>query len=1024
MLTILQNVISDCCHLLLFLLVAIIFVPATIWAFKKVKQIQARNKKQSKYRVPQWIASLEKISVTSIDPGRTKGISSATEQKSCNNLSLYRTLCVLDKKIEYLTWQMQRISKPISRSASNTTLNSITSLYSWAHSSTRDVCHSRSRTPPSLVPIASQEIPVWQGHVTRPYKTGFQKSHQRSSSYPPMDFQRHQKQKQRRRSTPTSESLTKLTPRVPSTVRSSPVHIQRFGGRIYFLDYKEQELLDWHIHKKHWQKEAPPLPWQKEAPPLHWEKEAPPLYWEKEAPPLRWQKEASPLHWQKEAPPFYWQKEAPPLYWQKEEPPLQWQKEAPPLYWQKEAPPLQWQKEAPPLQWQKEASPFSQVPSKETNVQAGITPQNEMVQWVKQQVSMGQRSRSHTPPSTSPKRRQTPHKPPPVRVRSPGPHSQTPVPSSKDLLPPPFIICQTTSHSNLKAPTNVQIGITPQNEVVHWVGQERSMGQRSRSRTPPSTSPKVRQTPPKLPPVRARSPGPRTQTPVPSSKDLLPPPFIICQTTSHSSLKVPTDGNLNSVTPEEELTEVLNLLAQNQSLLTKQPGRPKTPKKKEKDVHSKKTSTSKESAGRSGSPKGKPAETQISLMLDRKTHRLSWADDMTEAPQENGDLPSFARTSFLDPTFMCQNQLELPCVHKAQIELHQESFKLAKSLPKSQCLAHAIVESLDTEQATRDLHMCLAKGLENGGSQPSVEYPVCLLCGRCAPYCPHPHPQHGPCLLVYPRLTVQEGEVYMNLGFLLKIKRHEASKWGLVQGKDASKLQHSKEHPSKQERSQSRSRSRSRSRNAHEAAPPSWAPERPSHQARQRSTEAIDLRARRHRAGSRPSRATTPRSSPRSPKMESQPRIRKSAPEANQPKSPQKPPNILKRFLLCIRKVWAKVRRRKEPTSTKRSSRASLQKSASSQTLVVPSATSGFQANGILNHKQDSLPKDAHSKQGHSHGHRKVTMKVSEHETFHPHKKVDSYYAKSASSGAPKKHSRHSVPKQLQRSSPRDNMYY
>ncbi|XP_013912777.1 PREDICTED: uncharacterized protein LOC106541769 [Thamnophis sirtalis] len=725
-----------------------------------------------------------------------------------------------------------------------------------------------------------------------------------------------------------------------------------------------------------------------------------------------------------------------------------------------------------------------------TNVQIGITPQNEVIHWVSQQRSTGQRSRSRTPPSTSPKRHQTPQKPPPVRVRSPGPgqrsHSrtppstspkgrqtppkppararsprpctQTPLPSSKDLLPPPFIICQTTSHSNLKAPTNVQIGITPQNEVIHWVSQQRSTGQRSRSRTPPSTSPKRHQTPQKPPPVRVRSPGPGqrshsrtppstspkgrqtppkppararsprpcTQTPLPSSKDLLPPSFIICQATSHSSLKEPTNGNLSSMTPEEELTEVLNLLAQNESLLTKQPGRPRTPKKKEKDVRSKKPSTSKDGAGRSGSPKGKPAETQISLMLDRQTHRLSWADDMTEVPRESGDLPSFAQTSFLDTTFMCQNQLELPCIHQAQIELQQESFKLAKSPLKSQCLAHAIVESLDTEQATRDLYMCLAKGLENGHSQPSVEYPICLLCGRCAPYCPHPHPQHGPCLLVYPRLSVQDGEVYMNLGFLLKIKRHEANRWGLVQGKDASKLQHSKGHPSKQERSQSRSPSRSRSRrNAHEAAPPSRAAERPSRLARQRPTEAIDLRARRHRAGPRPSRATTPRSPPRSPKMESQPR--KPAPEATQPKSPQKPPNILKKLLLCIKKVWAKVRRRREPPSTKRSSRTSLQKAASSPSLVDPSAPSGFPANGISHQKQGSLRKHAvtttHAKQGHSHGHRKMSMKVSDHESFHPHKKVDSYRAKPASSGAPKKHSRHSPPRQLQRSPSRANLY-
>ncbi|XP_070591018.1 serine/arginine repetitive matrix protein 2-like [Erythrolamprus reginae] len=1160
MLTILQNVISDCCHLLLFLLVAIVFLPATIWAFKKVKKIQACNKKQSKYRVP-WIASLEKVSVTSIDPGRT-------EQKSCNNLSLYQTLCVLDKKIEYLTWQMQRISKPISRSASNTTVNSITSLYSWAQSSTRDVCYSRSRTPPSPVPIVSQGIPVWQGHVTIPYKTVFQKSRQRSSSYPPTDFHQHQKPKQRRRSTPTSESLTKLTPRVPSTVRSSPVHIQRPGGRIHFLDYKEQELLDWHVHKKHWQKEAPPL---------HWEKEAPPLYWEKEAPPLRWQKEAPTFYWQKEEPLLQWQKEAPPLYCQKEEPLLQWQKEAPPLYWQKEASPLQWQKEAPSLYWQKEAPPFSQVPRRETNVQVGITPRNEMVQWVSQQVSADQRSRSHTPPSTGPKRRQTPHKPPPVRSRSPGPRTQTPVPSSKDMLPTPFIIChttspsnlkapanvqigitpqnelvhwvgqersrtppstgpkrhhtphrhppvrakspgpraqtpvpsskdlvptpfiicQTTSHSNLKAPTNVQIGITPQNELVQWVGQERSSDQRSctppstgpkhrqtphkhrsvrarspgprsqtpapsskdllpapfiicqttshsnvktptnvqigitpqnelvhwvgqehcsdqRSRTPPSTSPKGRHTPPKPPPVRARSPGPRSQTP--PSKDVLPPPLIICQTTSHSSLKAPADGNLSSMTAQEELTEILNLLAQNKSLLAKQPARPRTPKKKEKD---KKPSTSKESAGRSGSPKGKPAETPISLMLDRKAHRLSWADDMEEIPKESEEF-IFAQTSFLDPTFMCQNQLELPCVHRAQVELHQESFEIRKRPPESQCLAHAIVESLDTEQATRDLHMCLAKGLENGRSQPSVEYPICLLCGRCTPYCPHPHPQHGPCLLVYPRLNVQDGEVYMNLGFLLKMKRQEANRWGLVQGKEASKLQHSKEHPSKQERRQSRSRSRNRY--AHEAVPPSWAPERRSH------PEAIDLRARRYRAGPRPPRSTTPRSSPRSPKMESQARIRKPASEAHQPKPPEKSPNILKRFLISIRKVWAKVSRKKEPPATKQSSRASLRRETSSQTLVDPSAAYGVQAKGRLHHKQDSLPKGAvtttHSKQGYPHGHRKVSTKVSEHETFHPHKKVDSYRAKSASSGAPKKYSRRSPPMQFRRSPSRDNLYY
>ncbi|KAM6459286.1 proline-rich protein 30 [Liasis olivaceus] len=895
MLTILQNVIPDSCHLLLFLPVAISFVLATIWAFKKVNKILAtpHKKKQSKYRVPR-ITPFEEVGDTSTDPERTRGISSDTEPQSYDNLSLYRTLRILDKKIQYLTWQMQRISKPISRSASISSLDSTTSLYSWAHSSARDACYSQSRTPPSPAPVALQEVPVWQGHLSRPYRTGFQQPHPRSSSYPPMDFQLHQKQKQWGRTTRQSESLIKLIPRVPSTVRSSPIHIQQFGGRIYFLDYKEQELLDWHIHKKHGQKEAPLLHWQKEAPSLHWQKEAP------------------PFHWQKEAPPFHWQQEAPPLH------------------------------------RQKEAPLFSRVPSRETKMQVGIIPQNEVMHWVNQQLSTGQRSRSHTPPSASPKGRQTPPKPPPARVRSPGP-------------------C--------------------------------------------------------------------TCPPAPSPKDLLPPPLIICQTSSHSSLKALTDGNLRNMTPKEELTEVLSLLEPNKSLLTKQPGRPGTPKEKEKGVRSsgssRRPSTPKESTGRPGSPKDKPAEIQVSLMLDRKTHRLSWADNMIEVPKVSKEPPTTAQPSFLDPTFMCQNQLELPCIHAAQVDLHQESLKLAKNPPKPQCLAHAIVESLDTEQAIRDLHMCLAKGLENGHSRPSVEYPVCLLCGRCTPYCPHPHPRHGPCLLVYPRLSVQEGEVYMSLGFLLKIKRHEASKWGLVQGKDASKLQLSKEHPSKQERNQSRSRSRNR--NAHETAPPSQAPEKSSRLAKQRSAEAIDPRAREHRVGSRHSGATlTPKPTPRSSKKEPQSRILKPAPgavEAVQPSRPQKPPGILKKLLLCIRKAWARVRGKKLP-STKQSSRASLQKSAP-QNLVVPSTTSDSQAKaGILLNKQDSLPKDAttptHSKQGYPHGHKKVSMKLSEPETFHPRKKADSHRAKSASSGASKKLSRQSPPLQLQRSPskhPRDKMY-
>uniref|UniRef100_A0A670HLA1 4Fe-4S ferredoxin-type domain-containing protein n=1 Tax=Podarcis muralis TaxID=64176 RepID=A0A670HLA1_PODMU len=101
-----------------------------------------------------------------------------------------------------------------------------------------------------------------------------------------------------------------------------------------------------------------------------------------------------------------------------------------------------------------------------------------------------------------------------------------------------------------------------------------------------------------------------------------------------------------------------------------------------------------------------------------------------------------------------------------------------------------------------DLHQALAKGLGKGRGRPCVEYPVCLLCGRCTPYCPHPPTRYSPSLVVYPRLSVREGEVHMGLGFLLKIKRSEANEWGLVCKPDASRTRPGKEGlPSKLDRS-------------------------------------------------------------------------------------------------------------------------------------------------------------------------------------------------------------------------------
>ncbi|XP_066482843.1 uncharacterized protein [Tiliqua scincoides] len=512
-------------------------------------------------------------------------------------------------------------------------------------------------------------------------------------------------------------------------------------------------------------------------------------------------------------------------------------------------------------------------------------------------------------------------------------------------------------------------------------GQQPPLCLMSRSHTPPQViiqgchTPPKPLTPPK--PHAVRSPGPIAWPPLPAPEDLMPPPMLVCKTESRSSIRSLTESKMAGGVPKEDLTKLLSLLGPSKSPILRETGRPGTPKEKEKDGHnsSRRPNTPKEghcSVERANSPKVKQEDVENSTMMDRKMRKLCWADVKPEAQKavRVWEQPAASCPKFLDPLFMCQNQLEMPCIAAARVELqHQENQPFANPLCrgtfKPQCLAHTIVESLDMKQAMQDLHVSLAKGLEKGYRQPSVEYPICLLCGCCTPYCPHPRPQHSPCLLVYPRLCVQDGEVHMTLGFLLKIRRSEADEWGLVQGADTSKAQWGKERRrSKKERSRSRSRSRSRQRRGHGRAGRHHS--RGPDKARQHALEGADLRSRGTvQKGFESTAAPTP---PQPYKRHRHRPHRKQAPlavEEEEELTPKRHPSILKHLLLCIKKVWARMRGRRDKTPLKRGSvtfsskpwnRPPSPEVEEEEVLsVVPAAPEGPKRGGILLNRKDSL---------------------------------------------------------------------
>ncbi|XP_061456232.1 uncharacterized protein LOC133372036 [Rhineura floridana] len=354
---------------------------------------------------------------------------------------------------------------------------------------------------------------------------------------------------------------------------------------------------------------------------------------------------------------------------------------------------------------------------------------------------------------------------------------------------------------------------------------------------------------------------------------------------------------MGSGAAKEGLGGIFSLFGQSKSPLPKDPGRPRTPKGKERDSGARRSpSTPKEA--RAGSPKDKPTEIKVSAMVDRKVCRLRWADALPDAPKAH---MAFEQQSTVLPPFLDPFHVPEP----AGTALHDGSPSGAAPQEQQACcappqaLAHGIVESLDTDQATRDLHLCLAKTLEKRRGRPSVEYPVCLLCGRCTPYCPHPRPHHSPSLLVYPRLSVWEGEVYMCLGFLLKIKRSEASEWGLLQAVGTTKRPLGKEGPPRHERSSSMEQEESGSRNPASV---------PREGATLAQAAAAATRAGRGPKGQR----SVPRRSPQPSKRHHQPQLGKPASSAAaarvHAKPPKNPPSVLKQLLLYIKNACAKMR--------------------------------------------------------------------------------------------------------------------
>nr|XP_016848452.1 PREDICTED: uncharacterized protein LOC107982766 [Anolis carolinensis] len=174
----------------------------------------------------------------------------------------------LDSVLSLYSWAPPPSSRStkILRSASRTSLESTASISSWTASSSGDEpCSrpsSRAEKGSSLV-LKEFALPL----LLCQNRVRSRQLCQRPSSYPYVNVHLQSNEQKRQLAESTLRSSSRLAPTAAPSLHPTPIcqqgpaYLQERGWRIGFLDYKQQELLEWHIRKKRQGKIASPSHW-------------------------------------------------------------------------------------------------------------------------------------------------------------------------------------------------------------------------------------------------------------------------------------------------------------------------------------------------------------------------------------------------------------------------------------------------------------------------------------------------------------------------------------------------------------------------------------------------------------------------------------------------------------------------------------------------------------------------------------------------------------------------------------------
>ncbi|XP_062826366.1 uncharacterized protein LOC134296148 [Anolis carolinensis] len=99
----------------------------------------------------------------------------------------------------------------------------------------------------------------------------------------------------------------------------------------------------------------------------------------------------------------------------------------------------------------------------------------------------------------------------------------------------------------------------------------------------------------------------------------------------------------------------------------------------------------------------------------------------------------------------------------------------------------SICTSTSVGQLVEGLCLSGTQSLNMAHRELRAECSVCPQCGNCRPHCSHPHDQQDAVLLVYPRLAIRNGQVYMDMDYYVKMKMAHAKKWGLLKNRSVDK---------------------------------------------------------------------------------------------------------------------------------------------------------------------------------------------------------------------------------------------